>query len=197
MIDKKRSFRRTVRVPSDCLCTTGLSSPHNEGLNEDSTTWFKSDVAAEDLKQNGDRHIICVLVCDEQLQAALSEANLKLDALLKHSSNGHFLGLEHFEKESPRVLQGRDLMKGGDANIMLLYYESYERERGTSPKEDASPKEEALAGNKLKDASPKEEALTSVPLNTPPRREHDRRNSEIDHMIPLIITPSVARTLPY
>jgi hypothetical protein len=83
-------------VPSDCLCTTGLSSPQIEGLNEDSTTWSKHGVAAEGLKQNGDRNIICVLVCDEQLQAALSEANLKPDALLKHSSNGHFLELNTF-----------------------------------------------------------------------------------------------------
>jgi hypothetical protein len=57
-------------------------------------------------------------------------------------------------------------MKEVVANMMLLYYESYEHERGTSPKDDASPKEEALAGNEPKDASPKEEALTSVPSNS-------------------------------
>jgi hypothetical protein len=51
-------------------------------------------------------------------------------------------------------------MKGGVANMMLLYCGSYE----------SGPK---------KDASPKEEALTSAPSNTPPRREHDRRNSKM------------------
>jgi hypothetical protein len=54
-----------------------------------------------------------IYVCDEQLQAALSEANVKPDALLKHSSNGHFLELKYFEKESLRVVQGRDLVLAG------------------------------------------------------------------------------------
>jgi len=113
MIGKRCSFRGTVTVPSGCLYITGLSSPQNEELNEDSTTWSKHGVAAEGLKHNGNRNIICVLGCDEKLQAVLGEANFGPDALWKHSSDGHFLELNYLEKESMRVLQGRDLVLAG------------------------------------------------------------------------------------
>ncbi|KAF2189867.1 hypothetical protein K469DRAFT_701153 [Zopfia rhizophila CBS 207.26] len=95
MINRRISFRGTARISLDSLSFTEGMSPQDGDL-----------VAIEGCKRGGEKNHISALVCVKQLQDALSEADLKPDALMKRSNNGYFPALRFCKRDSLCVLQG-------------------------------------------------------------------------------------------